>query len=132
VSPLISARTNEEWDLSVRVVLERAITLSQKEVVTVEERARIALEAVSHLWLGWELDLIIRSCRASLEAGTPVIVGRSEKNQAKEYLKKVDNDREAYLENVDLVPGEGSSAIKPPELLMPEGLEELLEAVRQE
>jgi hypothetical protein len=132
VSPLISARTNEEWDLSVRVVLERAINLSKKETVTVEERARITLEAVSHLWLGWSLDLIINSCHKSLEHGTPVIVGRSEKNQAKEYLKKVDNDRGTYLENVDLVPVEGSSAIKAPELLMPEGLEELLEAVRQE
>ena len=116
----------------MRVVLERAITLSQKEVVTVEERARITLEAVSHLWLGWELDLIIKSCRASLEHGTPIVIGKSGKDQAKEYLKKVDNDRETYLENVDLVPVEGSSAIKAPELLMPEGLEELLEAVRQE
>ena len=119
MSPLISARTNEEWDLSVRVVLERAITLSQKEVVTVEQRARITLEAVSHLWLGWSPDLIIRSCRASLEAGTPIVIGKSGKDQAKAFLATVDS--------VD-----DCQPLEAPELLMPEGLEELLEAVRQE
>jgi len=118
VSPLISARTNEEWDLSVRVVLERAISLSQKEVVTVEERARITLEAVSHLWLGWSPDLIIRSCRASLEHGTPIVIGKSGKDQAKAFLATVDS--------VD-----DCEPLEAPVLLMPEGLEELLEAVRQ-
>jgi hypothetical protein len=117
VSPLISARTNEEWDLSVRVVLERAITLSQKETVTVEERARITLEAVSHLWLGWSLDLIIKSCRASLEHGTPIVIGKSGKDQARQFL--------ATVETLD-----GCEPLPPPELQVPEGLEELLEVVR--
>ena len=86
------------------------MNLSKKESVTVEERARIALEAVSHLWLGWELDLIIKSCRASLEAKTPVIVGKSAKDQARQFL--------ATVESVD-----DCEPLEPPELVMPEELE---------
>ena len=110
--------STERWELSVRVVLERAINLSKKESVTAEERARITLQAVSHLWLGFELDLIIKSCRASLEAKTPIVVGRSAKDQAKEFLATV-----ASVEDCE--------PLEAPELVMPEGLEELLEVVRR-
>ena len=117
MSVSITPMSNERWELSVRVVLERAMNLSKKESVTVEERARITLEAVSHLWLGWELDLIIKSCRASLEAKTPVIVGKSAKDQARQFL--------ATVASVD-----DCEPLEAPALVMPEGLEELLVAVR--
>lgn len=76
-APQIGGRLElSEWRDRLQLLSDRAEALRLAEGPAVEQRAQLALEAVSLLWPGWGPELVSASARASLLADAPVVVGR--------------------------------------------------------
>jgi hypothetical protein len=96
--------SQKQWEKQIEALLELAEELAAQEEPAVDDAAQLAMDAALLLWPGFSPDQIIRSLQASLAAGTPLIAPPADLEKAMGWSRSV----------------------------VRRGLEELLEAVRQE